>query len=222
MERDKILHAQEISLELFRAMEKGNLIRPGKTEGELNAEICELALRSFGIGAHWLKRIVRSGPNTLAQYPDNPPDRTIGKDDILFVDLGPVVGDYEADIGRTYVLGNDRHKLRLKDDVEEAWYEIREWYRQHTSMKASVLYGYAVAKAQEFGWEFGGAIAGHIVGKFPHEQPAEAGSLELDIHPDNDYDIFQPDANGDQRHWILELQFIDRGMEIGGYFEQLL
>ncbi|HVS96560.1 MAG TPA: hypothetical protein VHE54_08730, partial [Puia sp.] len=108
------------------------------------------------------------------------------------------------------------------DDVEEAWQEIRQWYGRHTSLKASALYRYAVAKAMEFGWEFGGAIAGHIVGKFPHEQPADPQSLELDIHPDNDHDIFLLDADGNQRHWILELQFIDRHLEIGGYFEQLL
>ena len=70
--------------------------------------------------------------------------------------------------------------------------------------------------------DFGGEIAGHIVGKYPHEQPADPKSLELDIHPDNHDDIFLRDADGNQRHWILELQFIDKDNEIGGYFEQLL
>ena len=222
MERDKLLHAQDVSLALFSAVEQGNLIKPGKTEAQLNAEICDLALRKFGIAEHWHKRIVRSGRNTLVKYPDNPPDRKIEKDDILFIDLGPIVEGYEADIGRTYVLGNDKRKLRLKDDVEEAWHEIREWYAPRSSLKASTLYEYAVGKALEFGWQWGGAIAGHIVGKFPHEQPADPASPELDIHPDNHHDIFMRDANGGQRHWILELQFIDRDLEIGGYFEQLL
>jgi len=84
------------------------------------------------------------------------------------------------------------------------------------------LFQYVVEKAQEMGWEFAGEIAGHIVGKYPHEQPADPRSLELDIHPDNHNDMFLPDANGNKRHWILELQFIDRKNEIGGYFEQLL
>jgi Xaa-Pro aminopeptidase len=146
----------------------------------------------------------------------------IEKDDIVFVDLGPIVEGYEADIGRTYVLGNDLRKLRLKDDVEEAWYEIQEWYLRQKSIKASSFFKFASDKAKEFGWEFGGAIAGHIVGKFPHEQPADPASLELDIHPDNHNDILLPDPNGNQRHWILELQFVDRDNEIGAYFEQLL
>jgi Xaa-Pro aminopeptidase len=222
LEREKLLHAQTISLQLFTAIEEKNLIKAGKTEAQLNAEVCDLAFRNFGIGDHWHKRIVRSGRNTLANYSDDPPDRKIEKDDILFIDLGPIVEGYEADIGRTYVLGNNLLRRRLKDDVEEAWYEIREWYQKKTNLKASALYKYAAGKAKDFGWEFGGAIAGHIVGKFPHEQPADPRSPELDIHPDNHNDIFLPDANGNKRHWILELQFVDREREIGGYFEQLL
>jgi hypothetical protein len=89
-------------------------------------------------------------------------------------------------------------------------------------LKASALFQYAVGKAHEYGWEFGGAIAGHIIGKYPHEQPLDPLSLELDIHPDNPNDIFLLDEDGGVRHWILELQFIDREKEIGGYFEQML
>ena len=155
-------------------------------------------------------------------YPDNPPDRMIREEDILFIDLGPIVEGYEADIGRTYVMGNDPYKLKLKNDVERAWYEIQSWYRQQTALKASALFQYAVEKAGDFGWEFGGEIAGHIVGKYPHEQPADPKSLELDIHPDNHNDMFLLDQDGNDRHWILELKFIDRKNEIGAYFEQLL
>jgi hypothetical protein len=222
MTKEKLLTAQYISVQFFKAIEQSNLINPGKSEEQLNAEVCDLALKGFGIEKHWHKKIVRSGKNTLAIYPDNPTNRTIEKDDILFIDLGPIVEDYEADIGRTYVLGNDPRKLKLKSDVEAAWYDIQEWYQQQTSLKASDLFQYTVEKAAEFGWEFGGEIAGHIVGKYPHEQPRDPQSLELDIHPKNHNDMFLPDANGNKRHWILELQFIDRENEIGGYFEQLL
>jgi hypothetical protein len=89
-------------------------------------------------------------------------------------------------------------------------------------LKASELFQYAVDKAKRFGWEFGGEIAGHIVGEYPHEQPLDPKSLELDVHPENNNDMFLPDASGNRRHWILELQFVDKANEIGGYFEQLL
>jgi Xaa-Pro aminopeptidase len=222
MTTEKLLNAQYISIQLFKAIEQNHLIVAGKSEEQLNDEVCNLALKSFGIEKHWHKKIVRSGKNTLAIYPDNPPTRMIDKDDILFIDLGPIVEGYEADIGRTYVLGNHDRKLKLKKDVETAWYDIQEWYQQQTELKASELFQFAVKKAEEFGWEFGGEIAGHIVGKYPHEQPPDPQSLELDIHPENHNDMFLYDANGNKRHWILELQFIDRENEIGGYFEQLL
>src|SRR5258705_5874161 len=220
MTKEKLLDAQYISVQFFKAIEENNLIIAGKSEEQLNSEVSDLALNRFGIEKHWHKKIVRTGKNTLAIYPDNPQNRAIEKDDILFIDLGPIVDGYEADIGRTYVLGNNPRKLKLKNDVEAAWYDIQEWYQQQTALKASELFQYAVGKAGEFGWEFGGEIAGHIVGKYPHEQPADPKSLELDIHPENHNDIFLPDANGNKRHWILELQFIDRENEIGAYFEQ--
>jgi len=144
MTKEKLLNAQYISIQLFKAIESHNLIVGGKSEEQLNADVCDLALNGFGIEKHWHKKIVRSGKNTLAIYPDNPPNRVIDKNDILFIDLGPIVQDYEADIGRTYVLGNEPRKLKLKRDVETAWYDIQEWYQQQTTLKASELFQYAV------------------------------------------------------------------------------
>jgi Xaa-Pro dipeptidase len=43
----------------------------------------------------------------------NPPDRVIDPDDIAFADFGPIFEDFEADLGRTYVLGTDPVKHRL-------------------------------------------------------------------------------------------------------------
>ena len=222
MTKEKLLHAQNVTLQIFEAVEKNNLIIPGKSEEQLSKELCDLALEKFGIEKHWHKKIVRTGINTLATYGENPPNRIIEEGDILFLDFGPLVDGYEADLGRTYVLGNNASKLKLKMDVEKAWYETQEWYQQQTAVKASDLFHYVVTKAGEYGWTFTGTIAGHILGKFPHEQPADPKSWELDVHPDNDNDMFLTDANGDKRHWVLELQFIDTKKGIGGYFEQLL
>jgi Xaa-Pro aminopeptidase len=222
MAAEKLIKAQNVSIRFFEAIEAANVIIAGKSEQQLNADVCNCAQKDFGIADHWHKKIVRAGKNTLSIYPDNPPDRIIAADDILFIDLGPIVEGYEADIGRTYVLGNNPHKQKLKADTEKAWYQVQAWYRQQTFLPASALFEYVVETARQSGWEFGGAIAGHIVGKFPHEQPADRNSLELDIHPDNHNDMFLPDANGNKRHWILELQFVDREKQIGAYFEQLL
>jgi hypothetical protein len=222
MSKTKLLNAQTIAIELFNTVEKNNLIVAGKSEAQLALEVSDLALKKFGIANHWHKKIVRAGVNTLATYSENPADKIIQEDDILFLDFGPIVEGYEADLGRTYVMGNNATKLKLKNDVEKAWYEIQSWFQMQTKLKASELFLYVVEKAGDYGWTFTGEIAGHIVGEFPHEQPPDPKSFELDIHPENHNDMFLLDANGNKRHWILELQFIDMEKEIGGYFEQLL
>jgi Xaa-Pro aminopeptidase len=222
MTKLKLTEAQEITIQIFEAVEKSNLIIAGKSEAQLSLEVCALATEKFNIESHWHKKIVRAGKNTMCIYPDNPPNETIQADDIVILDFGPIVDGYEADLGRTYIIGNDAKKLKIKYDVEKAWYETQAWYKEQTSLKSSDLFKYVVDKANENGYTFGGEIAGHIVGKFPHEQPLDPASLELDIHPKNNNDLFLLDTNGDERHWILELLFIDEENEIGGYFEQLL
>jgi hypothetical protein len=222
MTETKLAYAQKTAEELFKTIEKNNLIVAGKSEEQLNKEITRLALDKFGIEKHWHKKIVRSGINTLSIYNDNPPDQILRADDIVFIDFGIVADGWESDFARTYVLGNDARKIKLKNDVEKAWYETQEWFHKQKQLKASELFAFTRTKAREYGWTSAGEIAGHIVGKFPHEQPADPKSLELDVHPDNNNDMFLLDANGNKRHWILEIHFVDKENKIGGYFEQLL
>ncbi len=222
MTKTKLQHAEQITIEIFDAVERNNLIVAGKSEAQLSAEVCDIAVQKFGITNHWHKKIVRAGKNTMCIYPDNPPNRIIQEGDIIILDFGPIVDGYEADLGRTYIIGNNLKKIKIKADVEKAWYEAQHWYSRQTFLKASDLFQYSVEKATEYGYTFGGAIAGHIVGKFPHEQPADTQSLELDVHPQNQNDMFLLDAEGNKRYWILELLFIDKKNGIGGYFEQLL
>ncbi len=42
-------------------------------------------------------------------------------DDIVFADFGPVFDDWEADYGRTWVIGNNPDKLRRRDDLAEVF-----------------------------------------------------------------------------------------------------
>jgi Xaa-Pro aminopeptidase len=219
--RMKLLQAEKVSAQLFEAVEK-NLIVSGKTESQLSEEITTLALEKFGVKEHWHKKIVRTGKNTLATYNENPTDQVIQKDDILFVDYGIILDGFEADYARTYVLGNDPKKIKLQKDVEKAWYETQAWYKQQTKLKASDFFSYIVNKANEYGYTYGGIIAGHIVGEYPHEQPANRKSFDLDVHPDNPNDMFLLDANGNKRHWILEMHFVDKKNNIAAYMEQLL
>jgi Xaa-Pro aminopeptidase len=219
--KSKLTLAEQKAKELFNVVETRGLIVPGKSERELTAEIVRTADDLFGIRDYWHKKIVRTGENTLHPYNGNPPDKVIREDDILFFDFGPIFEGWEADLGRTYVLGSDPIKLKLKNDVEAAWQEANAWYHEQRSLTGAACFDYVTGLAKQYGWEFGGEIAGHIVGHFPHEQLGP-GNLGLDIHPDNHDDILQPDSHGNPRHWILEIHFVDRKQGIGAFFEQLI
>lgn len=218
----KLVLAEQKAKDLFTAAEKRGLILPGKSERELCEEIVQLASDEFGIEDHWHKKIVRAGLNTLQPFIANPPDRVIQQDDIVFFDFHPVFEGWEADLGRTFILGNDPRKLKIKQDIEAAWVEANAWYFKQTSLTGAQYFAYIDNLTKRYGYEFGNAIAGHIVGKFPHEQPDDPNDLCLDVHPDNHTDILQLDKAGNKRHWILELHFVDRKNNIGAFFEQLL
>ena len=109
-----LIDAENKAAILFAEIAKRGLIVAGKSEKELNNEVFKLAFELFRIDKYWHKRIVRAGKNTLLPYKENPPNETLQNDDILFFDFGPVFEDWEADVGKTYVLGNNEQKLKLK------------------------------------------------------------------------------------------------------------
>ena len=218
---EELLTAEKKALNLFNVAEARGLIIAGKTEKQLNTELFNLAFELYDIKKFWHKRIVRSGKNTLHPYKENPIDLIIQNDDILFFDFGPVFEDWEADVGRTYVIGNDPLKLKLKDDIEDAWKESRNWFFTQQSITGAEYYDYNVKLAAKYGWTFGGDIAGHLIGNFPHEQ-IESESRENYIHPDNHKDMFAPGVIGTKREWILEIHFVNVEKQIGGFYEQFL
>jgi len=216
-----LLDAQEKAQALFAEVESRNLIRQGAKETEINEGVYAVAQEMFGISRYWHKRIVRAGRNTLEPYDENPPDLTVAEDDIIFLDFGPVFEDWEADFGRTYVVGNDRLKHKLRADIQQAFAKGKQHFHQHSEITAAELYAYAQRLAQQAGWEYGGPIAGHLIGVFPHERIAD-DKVTLYVHPKNHNRMRIPDASGRKRHWIFEIHFVDRARQIGGFYEELL
>jgi methionine aminopeptidase len=156
----------------------------------------------------------------LLSYYDESADRRIAADDIVFLDLGPVFDSWEADFGRTYALGSDPHKHRLVADLSVAFRRGKELYERTPNLTAGALYDFVAGLASEYGWEFGAATAGHLIGHFPHERSADP--KRFSIRSGNGQLLREADENGNQRHWILEIHFVDRSRQIGGFLEELL
>ena len=208
--------------QLFAEIENKSIIRAGTSEKEINEAIYQLAFELFGIKKYWHKRIVRGGKNTLLPYKHNPENLIIQEDDIVFLDFGPVFEEWEADYGRTYVVGSSNRKRKLMEDVEKAWHEGKKYYEENKQqITPSELYGYTQQLASKMGWTFGNMHCGHLIGNFPHEI-IQGEELANYIHADNTLKMSDKDRNGNDRFWIYEVHFIDEQEEIGGFFEQLL
>jgi Xaa-Pro aminopeptidase len=175
----------------------------------------------FGATRYWHKRIIRSGPHTLFPYRENPPDRVIEPDDIVFADFGPIFEEFEADLGRTYVLGGDPVKRQLAADLPVTFAAGRRYFAGRPDITGAKLYAEVARLAGEAGWSLGGWHAGHLVGEFPHEK-IDGADIESYITPENTTLMRRHDQAGRQCHWILEIHLTDPGRGFGGFYEQLL
>ncbi|MEU1821389.1 M24 family metallopeptidase [Streptomyces abikoensis] len=216
-----LVAAQEKAIALFAEVEARGIVVPGRGEREVSDHIRDLANEMFGTTKHWHKRIVRSGPNSLLPYRENPPDRIIGEDDVAFADFGPIFEEYEADFGRTYVFGQDPAKHRLLADLPRVFDAGRAAFRADEAITGAGLYETVEKLAAEAGWEIGIWHTGHLVGEFPHETN-DGAKTESYITPDNHNPLRRVDRSGRPCHWILELHFVDREKGFGGFYEQLL
>lgn len=218
----KLQEAEKKASQLFEEIQQRNLIKAGLSEKELNRQVYDLAYEMFGIKKYWHKRIVRAGSNTLLPYRHNPPDLILQTDDILFLDFGPVFDDWEADFGRTFVIGSNSEKLKLQNDVALAWLDGRNYFFDRwDTISGADFFRFTERLAIKYGWQYGNEHCGHLIGNFPHEK-LQGEEVTNYIHPENFTRMKAPDRNGNERFWIYEIHFIDRQNGFGGFYEQML
>jgi Xaa-Pro aminopeptidase len=218
---ERLLAAEVKAMELFAEIERRGLVAPGRRDREVSDAIRDLAHEMFGVDKFWHKRIVRSGEHTLRPYEDNPPDRVIGADDVAFADFGPIFEGWEADFGRTFVLGGDPDKLRLRDDLATIFAAGQRHFLDSPDLTGDELFTYVSGLAAERGWEIGAFHTGHLIGDFPHER-IDGDKVSLYITTGSDEPMRRPDPSGRLCHWILEIHLVDRARGFGGFYEQLL
>lgn len=217
----RLLHAQANAEALFDEVIARGIVAAGRSEQAVSDQVRDLANEMFGTTKHWHKRIVRSGPHTLFPYRENPPDRVIEADDIVFADFGPIFEEFEADLGRTYVLGDDPAKRRLAADLPVIFGAGRRYFAARPGITGAELHAEVARLAGEAGWSLGGRHAGHLVGEFPHEK-IDGADIESYIAPGNTTPMRRHDKTGRRCHWILEVHLTDKARQFGGFYEQLL
>lgn len=217
----RLLDAQTKAEQLFDEIVARGMIRSGVGERELSDEIRDLANDMFGVTRHWHKRIVRAGVNTLETARDNPPDRVIVDDEIIFLDFGPIFEEWEADFGRTYVLGDDPVKHAIRADLPRVFDAGRAYFNSHPDITGEQLFAHVVELSNDAGWRFGGHIAGHLVGEFPHEK-IKGHEIDSYVAPGSTLPMRRTDQSGRVCHWILEVHLVDPTGSFGGFYEELL
>lgn len=217
----RLRDVQQRAKTLFDDILNLGLICPGVKESQVSAEIATLASERYGVEKHRLNRVIRSGPNTTAPLRAESPDRVIAQDDIVYIDLGPVFADWQADFGKTFVLGGDRKKIALCHAVEEVYYRTKTIFSADPKMTGAQVYETVAAFASELGYRFEAEIAGHVAGEFTHAAVA-ADHDRIYITPSNTRPLRGLDEFGRRKHWILEITLTDPKRNVAAFYEDLL
>ena len=218
---ESLRDAEDKAKALFDEVVARGLIMPNIGERELSDQIRVLANELFDVRRFWHKRVVRSGVNTIEPYASNPPDRRLEDDDIVFLDFGPLFTEWEADLGRTYVLGDDPVKHRLAEDLPRIWEAGRAHFAANPQITGAQLFDHVTGLIADAGWGHATDHAGHLIGEFPHEK-INGDEIASYIAPGSDGPMRRRDSAGRTCHWILEVHLVNPEGTFGGFFEQLL
>jgi Xaa-Pro aminopeptidase len=217
----RLREADRHGLALLDRIEQAGLIAAGRSEREIEEDIRILARKDFGVEHHWHDRLVRAGANTLAIAGEEMPERVIAADDMVFLDLGPVFAEWEADVGRSYAVGGDPAKQALCADLDAQFEIVRDHFLAHPEITGAAFYEFACESAAKAGWRYGGRIAGHIVGEYNHRDWPGDRNLAR-IGPMNPTPLSGPDHLGRERYWILEIHLVEPNGRFAGFYERLL
>ncbi len=204
---DLIQDARNQTLKVLEAAAR--TIVPGTTEAQARETIKAL-FQASGSHSFWHAPQIRFGRNTLCAFGEpGAPEQTLAENDVFFLDLGPIFGHHEGDVGRTFAVGNDPEMRKIAADVELLWNRVRErWSRERET--GAALYAFAARTAGEIGWQLSlYEASGHRIADFPHVAK-QRGSVEaLDFHPSAD-------------RWILEMHIKHPTRPFGAFYEDLL
>src|SRR5580658_8246386 len=183
-------------------------VRPGMSEDEAKA-IARDILKGMEMRRGWHHIIVRCGTNTTKDFMErSEPGVVLGDDDIFFVDIGPVYGDFEGDAGDTFVFGDNPLHLKAKVDAREIWEIVRaKWFAENLSGRE--LYDFAIDTTESMGWTLNMDLSGHRLSDYPHSAHYDGPLAEVD---------FKPNAN----LRVLEIAIAHPDATFGAFYEDLL
>ena len=180
---------------------------PGMKESEAR-KMARQVFEENGHPVSWHRPYIHFGSNTLMTFKDKRgEDLRLQPEDIAFMDIGPVIGEIEADYGRTVVFGENPLYLDLQRQCERLFEMGVTYWREHQPT-GEALYAYIRAETEALGYRFNLDPAGHLIGRHPHL----GWKKGLDHYP------YVPQAG----MWILEIQIRHPEQPYGAFYESLL
>ncbi|HEY5245622.1 MAG TPA: M24 family metallopeptidase [Acidimicrobiales bacterium] len=183
-------------------------LTPGLSE-EQAKEIARTTLSALEMRRGWHHIIVRCGSNTTKDFMErSEPGVVLGENDIFFVDIGLVYGDFEGDAGDTFVFGDDQRHLKAQRDVRQIWEIVRaKWLAERVT--GVELYEFAIETTERFGWKLNMDLSGHRLSDYPHSAHYDGPLAEVG---------FAPSPN----LWVLEIAIASPDKSFGAFYEDLL
>jgi Xaa-Pro aminopeptidase len=213
--RDQFISSQKKGWLILEELK--NNIQIGMTEAEARKIYAEV-LKKNHIEKNWHPPKIRFGPNSVKSFRQESDETYRIKDqDIFFLDIGPIINGYEADIGKTFILNAPsspptalQHEYqKIIEDAELIFVMTKDQFLKNKT-NGKDLYHYAETEAKKRGWILIDEGAnGHRIGDFPHH-----------VHYKGNLKDF-PEALIPGL-WILEIQLNSLDRAYGSFFEDVL
>jgi len=203
---EKMLETRAKAQEAVRRI--AEQVRPGMLEEDANKMVVK-TLQEMGSTKSFHKPYIRFGSNTTVTFgAPSEPGVILGADDIFFIDVGPVFGEYEGDAGDTFVTGANPEYRRAADDARTLFAEMLEKWKTEQATGVE-LYRFAVERAKELGWDLNLDLGGHRLGDYPSGEHYEGPLSEI---------AFTPAPN----IWMVEIHLRHPEQPFGSFYEDLL
>lgn len=169
----------------------------------------ELSVTKF-----WHPTKFRMASDTTKTFRDLPDENLKCQDqDLVFIDIGPIIDNHEADFGRTVVLNKTNAILKPEyvklAKASELIFRETENYWKQTGATGIKLFEFAQHKTSEFGYRLDHRMAGHRLGDFPH-------------HIYSKHKLFEFEQNPIKNIWVLEIHIVDDKKQRGSFYEDII
>lgn len=180
----------------------------GMDEEEGLSILAELFKRN-GVEKQWHPSKLRIGKNTLKSFREkSEPGVKLQKEDIYFVDIGPVVNGHEADFGQTFTLGQNPEHSKIQRASKKVWDELAVHWKVD-KLSGKELYEKAKELAAGEGYDLNDQMQGHRLGDFPHALFSRGKLGDFEKTPAENL-------------WVLEVHLRHPTLSIGAFYEDIL